>query len=50
MSQSDKRIFERETWPPIGHLGLTVAPEKHGSGRAKLNSRRLFASESRGDT
>ena len=35
---------------PITHLRLTIVPDKHGSGQAKLNSLRLFASESRSDT
>ena len=46
--------FQREeqhlNLPPITHLRLTIVPDKHGSGPAKLNSLRLFAAESRSDT
>ena len=44
-----QREVQRLNLPPISHLRLTIVPDKHGSGRAKLNSLRLFASESRGD-
>ena len=40
---------QRLNLPPITHLRLTIVPDKHGSGPAKLNSLRLFASESRSD-
>ena len=46
--------FQREeqhlNLPSITHLRLTIVPDKHGSGQAKLNSLRLFAAESRSDT
>ena len=43
---------EEQRWnlPAITHLRLTIVPDKHGSGPAKLNSLRLFASDSRSDT
>ena len=44
-----QREVQRLSLPPISHLRLTVVPDKQGSGRAKLNSLRLFASESRSD-
>ena len=45
-----QREVQRLNLPPISHLRLTIIPDKHGSGPAKLNSLRLFASESRSDT
>jgi hypothetical protein len=45
-----QREVQRLNLPPISHLRLTVVPDKSGSGPAKLNSLRLFASESRSDT
>jgi hypothetical protein len=45
-----QREEQRLNLPPITHLRLTIVPDKHGSGPAKLNSLRLFASESRSDT
>ena len=45
-----QREVQRLNLPPISHLRLTILPDKNGSGRAKLNSLRLFASESRSDT
>ena len=45
-----QREVQRLNLPPISHLRLTIVPDKHGSGSAKLNSLRLFASESRSDT
>ena len=45
-----QREVQRLNLPPISHLRLTILPDKSGSGRAKLNSLRLFASESRSDT
>ena len=44
-----QREVQRLNLPPISHLRLTIVPDKHGSGRAKLNSLRLFASESGSD-
>jgi F5/8 type C domain len=44
-----QREVQRLNLPPISHLRLTIVPDKHGSGRAKLNSLRLFASESRSE-
>jgi hypothetical protein len=45
--------FQREeqhlNLPPLTHLRLTIVPDKHGSGPAKLNSLRLVSPESRGD-
>lgn|SRR5215469_4424717 len=41
---------QRLNLPLITHLRLTIVPDKHGSGAAKLNSLRLFAPESRSDT
>ncbi len=35
---------------PISDLRLTIVPDKHGRGPAKLRSLRLFAAESRSDT
>jgi F5/8 type C domain len=34
---------QRLNLPSITHLRLTIVPDKHGSGAAKLNSLRLFA-------
>lgn len=34
---------QRFQMPPITHLRLTIVPDKHGSGTAKLNSLRLFS-------
>ena len=45
-----QREVQRLNLPPISHLRLTIVPDKSGSGTAKLNSLRLFASESRSDT
>ena len=45
-----QREEQRLNLPSITHLRLTIVPDKHGSGPAKLNSLRLFASESRSDT
>jgi len=45
-----QREVQRLNLPPISHLRLTIVPDKNGSGPAKLNSLRLFASESRNDT
>ena len=45
-----QREVQRLNLPPISHLRLTIVPDKHGSGAAKLNSLRLFAAESRSDT
>lgn len=45
-----QREEQRLSLPSITHLRLTIVPDKHGSGPAKLNSLRLFASESRSDT
>ena len=45
-----QREAQRLNLPPISHLRLTIVPDKHGSGPAKLNSLRLFASEWRSDT
>jgi hypothetical protein len=45
-----QREEQRLNLPPITHLRLTIVPDKHGSGAAKLNSLRLFASEARSDT
>ncbi|HEV2268425.1 MAG TPA: discoidin domain-containing protein [Steroidobacteraceae bacterium] len=42
-----QREEQRLNLPPITHLRLTVVPDKQGSGTAKLNSLRLFSSESR---
>ena len=44
-----QREEQRLNLPPITHLRLTIVPDKHGSRPAKLNSLRLFASESRSD-
>jgi F5/8 type C domain len=38
---------QRLNLPPITHLRLTIVPDKHGSGVAKLNSLRLFSRELR---
>jgi hypothetical protein len=45
-----QREVQRLNLPPMSHLRLTIVPDKNGSGPAKLNSLRLFASESRNDT
>jgi len=45
-----QREVQRLNLPPISRLRLTIVPDKHGSGPAKLNSLRLFASESRSDS
>lgn len=45
-----QREEQRFNLPPVTHLRLTIVPDKHGSGPAKLNSLRLFAAELRGDT
>ncbi len=45
-----QREVQRLNLPPISHLRLTIVPDKHGSGPAKLNSLRLFAAESRSGT
>ena len=45
-----QREAQRLNLPPISHLRLTIVPDKQGTGVAKLNSLRLFASESRSDT
>lgn len=45
-----QREEQRLNLPPITHLRLTVVPDKQGSGTAKINSLRLFSSESRRDT
>ena len=42
-----QRQVQRLNLPPISHIRLTIVPDKHGSGSAKLNSLRLFA-ENRG--
>ena len=44
-----QREVQRLNLPPISCLRLTIVPDKHGSGPAKLNSLRLFASESRSE-
>lgn len=44
-----QREEQRLNLPPITRLRLTIVPDKHGSGPAKLNSLRLFAPESRSD-
>ncbi|HEY6515576.1 MAG TPA: discoidin domain-containing protein [Steroidobacteraceae bacterium] len=38
-----QREEQRLNLPPITHLRLTIVPDKHGSGTAKLNALRLFA-------
>jgi hypothetical protein len=45
-----QREEQRLNLPSITHLRLTIVPDKHGSGPAKLNSLRLFAPESRSNT
>ena len=45
-----QREVQRLNLPPISQLRLTIVPDKHGSGPAKLNSLRLFASARRRDT
>lgn len=45
-----QREEQRLNLPSITHLRLTVVPDKQGSGPAKLNSLRLFASESRSES
>jgi hypothetical protein len=45
-----QREEQRLNLPPITHLRLTVVPDKHGYGPAKLNSLRLFAPELGGGT
>ena len=45
-----QREVQRLNLPPISHLRLTIVPDKHGSGPAKLNSLRLFTAEWRSDT
>jgi hypothetical protein len=44
-----QRQEQRFNLPSITHLRVTIVPDKHGSGTAKLNSLRLFASGSRSD-
>lgn len=45
-----QREVQRLNLPPITHLRLTILPDKRGTGPAKLNSLRLFASELGGGT
>lgn len=47
---SFQREVQRLNLPPISHLRLTIVPDKHGSGPAKLNSLRLFTSDWRSGT
>ena len=45
-----QREVQRLNMPKINRLRLTIVPNKHGAGPAKLNSLRLFSSEWRSDT
>ena len=45
-----QREVRRSNLTPISDLRLTIVPDRHGPGPAKLSSLRLFAAESRSDT